>query len=190
MVPFLVGVVAAIKQKRPDFVAVLKLSSFVSDDDFNRICSDNDLSQFVVIRDERPSFLAYARLLVTIPGSNTAEAGYLRVPMLMLLPLNDPKALIFDGLLGLLSGLPGIGSWLKQVAIRRVLAREKPFSLPNLMSGREIVPELIGVLDLVGVADDIICLYEDDDRLLEISDGLRTLEGGSEVVWLILNEFF
>lgn len=94
-------------------------------------------------------------LVVSLVGTNTAINGALGIPLVVLLPLNDPRQLPFVGLFGLLSNLPLFGIILKLIA-RKLIGRSKQLlAIPNRKAGYQLVPELKGVLTVGQVADSI-----------------------------------
>lgn len=118
--------------------------------------------------------LAAAQLAVTVPGTKTAEAGCLGVPMVMILPLNRPELLPYVGLLGLLDWIPG-GARLKGRVLAGMKGKVGYLSQPNLLSGEEIVPEIVDVVKPEGVAAAIRELLRHPDRLRQQSERLKQL---------------
>jgi hypothetical protein len=94
-------------------------------------------------------------LVVSIVGTNTAINGALGIPMVVLLPLNDPKQLPFVGLFGLLSNIPWFGLGLKLIARSIVMRSKRLLAIPNRKAGRMIVPEIKGILTVDQVAEQI-----------------------------------
>ena len=85
-------------------------------------------------------------LIVSLTGTNTAINAALGIPMVVLLPFNNPDLIPFTGLLGLLSDIPWLGRPLKKLLLRLSLRKMRYISIPNLKAGRKIVPELLGFL--------------------------------------------
>ncbi|GBR76333.1 lipid-A-disaccharide synthase [Candidatus Termititenax persephonae] len=85
-------------------------------------------------------------LLIALTGTNTAISAALGIPLLILLPLNYPELVPFDGLLGLLSDLPWAGRLLKRLLIAAGMRGRPYIAIPNIKAGRRIAPELVGVL--------------------------------------------
>lgn len=94
-------------------------------------------------------------LVVSLVGTNTAINGALGIPMIVLLPLNDPKQLPFVGLFGLLSNIPGLGILLKLLARSIIIRSKQLLAIPNRKAGRQIVPEIKGVLSVAQVAEQV-----------------------------------
>ena len=118
--------------------------------------------------------LSESKLAVSIPGTKTAEAGYLRTPVLTLVPTNRPEHLPSIGLAGLLDFLPG-GAQLKG----RLLLRLKPtvghLAHPNILAGRALLPELIENVRPEPLARLVNTLLADTKNLRSVSEVLREL---------------
>ena len=112
-------------------------------------------------------------LLVTIPGTNTQQAAFLGIPMLVLLPLNHPEVLQFEGLLGLLGNLPVLGVFLKKLAVAFLSRKKQFFALPNIAAQKYVVPEIVGVLEKRLVAERIQEMVYDKVKLAGISQELK-----------------
>ncbi|MSR88038.1 MAG: hypothetical protein EXS67_00060 [Candidatus Margulisbacteria bacterium] len=118
--------------------------------------------------------MSIASLLVTLPGSNTALAMYMGLPTLMFVPLHKPEFLQFDGALGLLSNLPVVGLKLKQFLMSAFAKQHRFIALPNKHFNREVIPEIIGSPSAEEMADSILDLYHDEDRLKKMRATLET----------------
>jgi lipid-A-disaccharide synthase len=85
-------------------------------------------------------------LIISLTGTNTAINAALGIPMLVLLPFNDPGLIPFTGLFGLISDIPFGGRLFKKLLLQSSLRKMRYISIPNLKAGRKIVPELRGFL--------------------------------------------
>lgn len=85
-------------------------------------------------------------LIVSLTGTNTAISAALGIPLLVLLPFNNPDLIPFTGLAGLLSDIPLLGRPLKKLLMRLALRKMKYISIPNIKANHKIVPELVGFL--------------------------------------------
>ena len=65
------------------------------------------------------------------------------LPLLMVLPLNNPEQFVFDGLAQLIFKIPVIGPFLRFILIKILLIKKPLLALPNIMAKKEIVPEII-----------------------------------------------
>ncbi|MDR2431387.1 MAG: hypothetical protein LBD99_03945 [Candidatus Margulisbacteria bacterium] len=106
-------------------------------------------------------------LIISLTGTNTAINAALGIPMLVLLPFNDPALIPFTGLFGLISDIPFIGRLFKALLLRLSLRKMRYISIPNIKAGREIVPELRGFLTPEQVA------HEAERVLLHIAERER-----------------
>ncbi len=122
--------------------------------------------------------LSLCRVCITTVGANTAELGALGVPMVVMVALNKVEVMkAWDGVPGLLMGLPGVGDviarWINPWLIRRMGL----LAWPNLLAGAEIVPELKKVLTPTDVATAALpfllddALYERTQTLLKAAMG-------------------
>ena len=118
--------------------------------------------------------LSESMLALSIPGTKTAEAGYLRTPVLAMTPLNRPEHLPSIGLLGLLDFLPG-GNHLKGRLMLRLKPKIGLLAHPNILAGRALIPEILDVVDTQGVAAAITSAVEADGLLESVMAELETL---------------
>ncbi|WP_229424249.1 hypothetical protein [Moorena producens] len=122
--------------------------------------------------------LSQCCLCLTTVGANTAELGSLAVPMIVLLPTQQLDAMrAWDGLPGLLVKLPGVGSSLAKVINWLVLGQKRLFAWPNIWAKREIVPELVGKLEPVEVAQLALDYLEHPEKLSEMRSHLKSVRG-------------
>lgn len=122
--------------------------------------------------------LAQCNLCLTTLGANTAELGALAVPMIVMLPTQQLDVMkAWDGLPGLLVNLPGVGSGLATVinwfAVRNMGLR----AWPNIWAQREIVPELVGKLEPITIADQVLHYLETPELLDHMQHELRQVRG-------------
>lgn len=119
-------------------------------------------------------WLSRSTLALSIPGTKTAEAGYLRTPVLTITPLNRPEHLPSIGLLGLLDFLPG-GNHLKG----RIMMRAKPkiglLGQPNILAGKALLPEILDRVSSSMLAETLESLLPQDALLLDVRKQLDNL---------------
>lgn len=131
------------------------------------------ISQFPA--EELMKGLAFA---ITTVGANTAQLGALGVPMLVLLPTQHLESMkLWDGLPGLLTRLPGVGSVLARWLNARILRQNKLYAWPNLWARREIVPEWLGEITPGAVAQQARDWLTHPEKLALISAELRKARG-------------
>jgi len=83
---------------------------------------------------------------VTLPGTNTIQLAYRKIPALVVAALNKPELIPIEGPAGLLKWVPLIGKPLLKSAVMHYLKRFPFASLPNIYQGKEIYPELFGIV--------------------------------------------
>lgn len=121
-----------------------------------------------------------ADLIVTVPGTNTAEAAALGKPMLAIVPFNKPEALLLDGITGIIGNAPFIGRFIKLFAARMLDRYVNFMALPNRKAGRQIIPELRGVLTAEQVAEKALEMIKDRSMLATIGRELKDISGSPE----------
>lgn len=131
--------------------------------------------------------LAQCDACVTTVGANTAELGALAVPMLVIIPTQQMDVMkTWDGLPGIIANLPLIGSgfatlfnWYMgyRLGIFGSGRRRTLFAWPNIWAGEEIVPELIGRLQPIDVANHLIDWLAHPETLQQVRDRLRSVRG-------------
>ncbi len=120
----------------------------------------------LVPEEERYAHMRAADLALTIPGTNTLELGIAGVPSLVLLPLNQPELIPLEGAGHWLGLVPLVGKYLKRHAVRMFVNGLKvPVSLPNRLSGEELMVELSGHVDPARVAEAVLRLLADPTDL-------------------------
>ncbi len=127
----------------------------------------------LVPEEDRYRHMRAADLAVTIPGTNTLELGIAGTPALVLLPLNRPELIPLEGAGHWLGLVPLVGKYLKRHAVRLFVTRLKvPVSLPNRVSGEDLMVELSGHVDPERVADAALTLLRDEADLARRRDRL------------------
>jgi hypothetical protein len=107
----------------------------------------------------REQALARADLMVCTPGTTTAEAAALGIPMLVVAPFAADFRL-FAGLPGVLERVPRLGPTLRQFLLKRMADGMGYYAYPNVRAQRELVPELQGPVDVVRIAETLVNLLE------------------------------
>ncbi len=108
-----------------------------------------------LVREQSLARLSEAALAVSLPGTKTAEAGALGVPILCIVPLNAPEYLPSVGLLGLLDWVPGARGLKGQVILRQ-RQRIGLLAQPHQLLGEALIPELVEELSAEDVARAIL----------------------------------
>lgn len=204
LAPFFLKVADLIKEERPDIDLVFGLSPYSNPLKLEEYLSSNkmknedkkdgthgrlemtDGNKYIVsakgakvlIIEKNPSeAIRAADLMITIPGTNTAEAAAMGCPMLVVVPFNKPEAYIFDGLAGMIGNLPLIGRHIKKATIKVLNKANKYIALPNRKADRMVVPELRGNLRAEDVANMAIEMIKDPVRLASMSKELKDVMG-------------
>jgi len=122
--------------------------------------------------------LARSDMVVMLPGTATAEAMLMGVPMIVLAPYyrlaSNPSPAVppgVDAILGLLGGC------IKQKILLAVLRRFTFFSHPNLKAGLEIVPELRGWIRPSQIVRTVVEMAKNEEWRSRISNELKGLSG-------------
>lgn len=119
--------------------------------------------------------MSVSRLIVTIPGTNNLQIAAMGVPMLIVTPLNKAEDIPMDGLLGLLNPrIFPIGLIKRRLLLSRT-KHMKYVSLPNIIAGREIVPEMLDILEPRDVAEKASSLLRNPGLCETISRDLREI---------------
>ncbi|HET7559195.1 MAG TPA: hypothetical protein VFK80_04485 [Limnochordia bacterium] len=117
--------------------------------------------------------MAAADLALTVPGSNNVEMAALGLPMIVALPLNFAEEIPLDGPAGLIGGLPLVGAKLKKGAVLKAAAKLPYFALCNRQAGRELTPEVRGVLQPEDVVIPALDLLGNPARRRKIAQALK-----------------
>ncbi len=123
---------------------------------------------------------------VTLPGTNTIQLAYRKIPELVVAALNKPEVIPVEGVFGLLKWVPVIGRPVLKRAVLRY-ARKFPFAaLPNIYEGEEVVPELFGVFQTVDITRRLVAILERDEEK-DISKRLSRFTPLGDPARLIVN---
>ena len=194
LLPIIQRTVRIIKKSRPNFQAVLLVSPFINSDRFNQFSSTHDLSDFIIVRDSNQSlYISFARLVVTIPGTNTLQIGALNTPAIVLVPLNNPKALIFDGLAGLIGKIPIICHiFLFFMAHSLAFFNRRTgflYSLPNQILNQSVFTEIVGILRPKSLAKAILNRFTDTAYLNNARTALADIDS-PPIASTMINQLF
>lgn len=142
---------------------------------------------------QRYGMMRRTNLALTIPGTNTAELGYLHVPTVVVVPLNRPEIIPMPGLIQWIGKVPLMGPLIKELAIRAYLKRNPYLALPNRWVDCEIMPECKGSLR----AEDVVCcvqnILENSAQLEKMREQLAaiapTRDTASVIVDLLIEQY-
>lgn len=169
--PFIYGVYEELKdfyREVKDFVKLYGLEH-----SFKRV-------EFILDSNEKYSLLANLRLLITIPGTKTNEAGYLGIPQLVILPLQAPEHIPLWGIAGWLDFMGFIGKKIKKYIVlhyakKNLLTKKRFIAMPNMIANQEIIPELIGIINPQNLVQNIELLLSNPQNLENMSYKLRKI---------------
>lgn len=188
LLPFFLQVAIHLKRARPALSIALAISPFlpphVARGALEREEKAAGEAGIILLEGSRWDLLASASLALTIPGTNTLELSMLGIPMIVLLPLQEPGRIPLEGLLEWVGRVPLLGPWIKGLAVRRWIRKRQFVALPNLSAGREIVPEMIGSITPHEVAAEALRWLEDGEGRRKMVEALRQLhprEGGAAI---------
>ncbi len=165
LIPLLSEMLAVLLQNRPDITPLIQVSPFITPSLLEKIQKKYPIPSAQWIGGDSLELLSISKLLLTIPGTNNAEAMYMKCPMLIMVPLHHPKYLILDGLTGLISMIPLIGPALKRWGITHYLKTHPFLSLPNRYFQHHIAPEFIGKWSSAELAATVSQLWDSPDQL-------------------------
>ncbi|MDD2430717.1 MAG: hypothetical protein PHD88_02005 [Firmicutes bacterium] len=111
-------------------------------------------------------------LALTVPGTNTAEMAFYGLPLIAVLPFNIAREIPLEGLVGIFSNIPMIGPIFKERLVWKKAPSFGFIALPNIILGKEIVPEIKGFLDTEKLADFALDVFTDKQKLSQISEDL------------------
>ncbi|HXW76007.1 MAG TPA: hypothetical protein VEJ20_01205 [Candidatus Eremiobacteraceae bacterium] len=194
--PFFVAAARALVRMRPSTEVTFVLSPFNGDDEIRAALEappdprffglgghltaggthiETDGCRFAVDRSGDYAAVARAQLIITIPGTKCIEAAVLGRPMLVVVPLNRPDAIVVNGLAGYLHYVPLVGRPIKSWIVRTAERRMRYVTQPNLDADRLIVPEMRGVLHPADVASNAQALLDRPEELRAMGQALAQL---------------
>ena len=120
---------------------------------FGRLVSRHGV-EIEILRPEE--VMSGADVVITVPGTNTAELAVLGVPMLVLLPSQSAERYPMPGLAGHLHRIPLVGGYIKYFLLWLFWRSVKYVAYPNRKEKREIVPEIVGKITPAGIAGRLV----------------------------------
>jgi lipid-A-disaccharide synthase len=167
-------VVRSLRETAPEIRVRALFSPFVPDGEFIDWV-DAGLNP---CRAEPGTAMKSADYALTQPGTNTLEMMHSGLPALAAAPADFLRLAPVAGLGGLAAGVPAIGPWLKERAIRRNLERYGGFmTWPNRIAGRRVLDEISGDITPRDVARRVAEAVRDKERLNRVRGELLSLSG-------------
>lgn len=133
-----------------------------------RLVTEDGLEVLIAEGASRYPEMARATLAIAVPGTNTLELALAGVPALVVLPTQRPELIPIPGPAQFIGLIPLVGPVIKRAGVRALLPRYPLVALPNILAGREIVPELRGHVTAREIGEAAAALFTDQERLLRI----------------------
>jgi len=187
MLPMFLNAANMMKKVMPQLQFLFVTSPYTSDDEIRDLLKDEGIiysqgeHRFIqskkglraqIIKNERFEAIALSDLVVTIPGTNTAQIAAMGKPMLVVFPVDKAHTIPFEGVIDLICRIPIIGMIIKKILVYIINARTKFYALPNLKAGKEVAPELRGKVTAKMVAANAVKCLNDPAFLSQISEDL------------------
>lgn len=177
-VPYLLRMAGRLTDLAPGVQACMALSPFADRDVVCRLIgepgavieSENDgvmrvrlpNDGMVTLEWDRPhELMSISDLAVTFPGTSTMQLAVMRVPMIVYVPLQHADQIPIDGLLGILSERSRVFRVLKKHLLRRAARPGVLTALPNIITRKKIVRELIDDLEATTLGEHAASLLND-----------------------------
>ncbi|MCE1248168.1 MAG: hypothetical protein LWY06_16125 [Firmicutes bacterium] len=194
--PVFLKVAEEIKQQEQNVQFIIGLSPFIHLDEINKaiesphtpipgVCGRVSNSgsmlmvetsgglQIPVIQSLQYDIMNIADMIITIPGTNTAECAFLGKPMVV---SSSWKARIPRGGLGFFVNSLPLGN-LRKKLYEGMLEQLKYTALPNMIAHRSIVPEVFVNESSKEISDVAVKLLRDEQWREKISDELKKIMG-------------
>ena len=136
----------------------------------------NGISILLVFIDQH-DFIAASDLVVTIPGTNTAEVAVLGTPMISVFPEASTQLIPLEGIYEIIGKIPFLGFIFKVLYVKMLFSKTRFFAIPNIKSGKEIVPEYKGKIQPKTVAEKAVFLLNDQKTLAEMRRQIKACLG-------------
>lgn len=163
--PIICDTIHLLRKKDPKYTSIVNIPPFITETmlrDAQKKCQTEGI---IFLRANSIEMLIIAELLISLPGTNTAEAMYAGTPMLVVTPLNKPDLIIFDGLFGLVVKIPLLGYLLRRLVLVYLKKKTKFLSAPNQKAKKTIVSEMIGNITAISLTNKIIQTVNDKKGL-------------------------
>jgi hypothetical protein len=126
---------------------------------------------------------------VTLPGTNTIQLAYRRIPALVIAAANKPEIVPMEGAIGMVRWIPFLGKVLTRLAVYAYARKYRYAALPNIYSNQEILPELFGILTSDDITNRIVEILSGDE-LERIGDRLDIFQFPHNPVEVIMDRVF
>jgi lipid A disaccharide synthetase len=116
-------------------------------------------------------------MIITIPGTNTAEVAIIGTPMISVFPLASSEMIPLEGIWDLIGRIPVLGYFFKRYYVKIVQSLTGFFAIPNIKAGRMVTPEFKGDIPPYKLAQEAEKLLKDPSKMAVISKDLKTSLG-------------
>ncbi len=171
-------VARAMAEKNPRCQFCFVISPYLPEAHLEKHLKNAGLDGIRIIRQEQFDVIKASDLVITIPGTNTAEVAVIGTPMIVVFPLASAQLIPLEGINDLIGRLPIIGFFFKNLYVKIVQSKTRFFAIPNIKSGREITPEVKGSVTPEDIAMKALLLLEDGEKLGIIRKELKEALGG------------
>ncbi|MEQ8188786.1 MAG: hypothetical protein ABRQ39_12510 [Candidatus Eremiobacterota bacterium] len=127
-----------------------------------------------VVENNQYNVINCCDLILSIPGTVTAEAASLGIPMVVCYTYNKIEIIPAGGLPALLGKIPFTGPFLKFI-VWKISQRLNFFALPNIVAGEAIVPEIRVNYKAQEISPVIVELLLNSEKRKEMSEKLKKL---------------
>jgi UDP-N-acetylglucosamine:LPS N-acetylglucosamine transferase len=145
-------------------------------------------TEIILATSDQHDVIAASDLVITIPGTNTAEVSIIGTPMIVVFPLASAQMIPLEGVYELLGILPFIGFFFKNMFVKMVQSKTRYFAIPNIKSGKELVPDYKGAIQPKEIAEKAASMLKDKKKLEQMSAALKKVLGKPGASRLIAKE--
>ena len=143
-----------------------------------------------LITNDQLDAIAASDLIITIPGTNTAEVAIIGTPMISVFPLASAQLIPLEGLNDIIGRIPLLGFFFKNLYVKIMQSKIRFFAIPNIKTGREIVPDLRGAIQPRTIAEGAVALLNNKVKLENMRRELKVSLGGTGAAHKVAEEIF
>jgi hypothetical protein len=125
-------------------------------------------------------------LAVSLPGTNTVQLAYRRIPTLVVAAANKPEIVPMEGPIGMVKWIPLLGKMLTRLAVNSYARRYPYTALPSIYTNQEIFPELHGIITSDDITNRLVEMLKGDE-LERIREKLSIFQFPHNPVDVIVN---
>jgi len=203
MLPFFLETARMVQKVIPDVQILMILSPYITEEEIKKSLKGSGIiysqgeTKFIqaknggraqIVNNLRLEALSVSNLVLTVPGTNTAQTAVLGVPMIVVFPLDRPEGIPLEGIADWFCRIPFFGMLIKRTIVNVKSLTTRFFALPNIKQNREIVPEFHGRVSTKEVASKAIHCLRDEEWRKEVSRELKEAMGGGGAASRITDE--